>query len=72
MFLSVPTHCNKTLNIQQQNFIVNSNNGVLYLIQLVITNVEEPNCRKANFPDRNANTDKAVKTEEENLAIPIS
>lgn len=38
----------------------------------LFTNVEEPNCRKANFPDRRANTDRAEKAEEENLAIPIN
>lgn len=38
----------------------------------MITNVEKPNCRNANFPDFKVNIDGAVKTEEENLAIPIS
>lgn len=38
----------------------------------VITNIEEPNCLNANFPDRKANTDRAENTEEENLAIPIN
>lgn len=41
-------------------------------MKIRITNVEEPNCRKANFPDRKANTEGVEKTEEENLAIPIS
>lgn len=44
----------------------------MYISGNLITNVEEPNCRKANFPDRNANTDGAEKAEVENLTIPMS